>query len=872
MQDYSDIKSRLKEYLQIRGIEVKKNILKCPNPYHADATPSAVFYSKGKNSPHPNVWCPICQQTWNIFAVAALLDNIGKDDFEAQLKSVSDTLRITVPEMGTPAPKKPDKPVIPISHDKRREVYKADFIKQKASEKGWGTDITGVWEYTDKDDMVIGIDVRFEGGEKKKEVITWYYNGSLKWFGAPVMLYNLYEVIKSDKPVLIVEGCKCAELARQLPAFTPCSSSGGSAKAKQADWIPLKDKEVFILRDADEPGLKYAREIQKIVPQVKIIKPVTTEQGDDIEQFLIKLNPELLTSYILNPDNIEVIEEESPESPSDMCPPHTMSDTGDSSSVPFKILGIGDDGRANFITEAGRHVSYALESVSKEKLRVLANKFYWQGYYKFEGKMDYESAIDDIIRFSERKDFNMKNLRGRGAWRDGDKISYHDGVNTFGEYAKDKIYVRSSRKDIGIEDTPIEIDKIKKIRETIFKLSFETPTDAVRCMSWAVLAPFCGALPFRPAILLTGASGTGKTTVATLMINKLAESFWLNGSETSVAGIRGLIKRDSYPIVFDETEADTDKKKINRDELLSLMRSNTSDDTPDTVKGTKEGGFVSYKMQNIFAFIGIDPTIEHAADENRIFRINMIKKNQGDWKKLDKEIHQLLTDENCRAIRSLAWQKLKIIFALSDSLTDAVRDKTGRDFRSSLADSLLLAAFFVIWNGLDNPDEKIIDETLDKYYDFQPAEEHRDESEEIINRLMEQQIEILGDGAREKITIMECINRIYIGEIEDHTESGGWRILTSQQKAIYRRHLSMYGMKVMDGGQLAIVNQHHEIKKIIGYDTGYAKLLRRYAGLVDPSKNVTYSDGKGKRSTILNGIIKKKESDKTEDEKLVEVI
>ena len=236
-------------------------------------------------------------------------------------------------------------------------------------------------------------------------------------------------------------------------------------------------------------------------------------------------------------------------------------------------------------------------------------------------------------------------------------------------------------------------------------------------MSWSVLAPFCGALPFRPAILLTGPSGSGKTTVATLMINKLADALWLNGSETTVAGIRGRVKKDSRPIVFDETEGDTEKKKINREELLSLMRANTSDDTPDTSKGTKDGGYVSYKMASIFGFVGIDPTIEREADENRIFRINMVNsKTQEDWRQLDKDIHKLLTDKNCRAIRSLVWTKLKTIFTLSENLVDPVRDKTGRDFRSSLADSLLLATFFVIWNGVDEPSENQIDETLNKYY------------------------------------------------------------------------------------------------------------------------------------------------------------
>jgi hypothetical protein len=52
-------------------------------------------------------------------------------------------------------------------------------------------------------------------------------------------------------------------------------------------------------------------------------------------------------------------------------------------------------------------------------------------------------------------------------------------------------------------------------------------------------------------------------------------------------------------------------------------------------------------MQNMFAFIAIDPTVDNVADENRIFRINMVKPTNGETCATSKQNSAgLLSDEN----------------------------------------------------------------------------------------------------------------------------------------------------------------------------------------------------------------------------------
>lgn len=528
--------------------------------------------------------------------------------------------------------------------------------------------------------------------------------------------------------------------------------------------------------------------------------------------------------------------------------------------APFIMLGIADDGRAGFITEEKRLQKYPITSIGKNQLNVLADIRFWRKEYSFEDdkgskKLSWDNAINDIIRNSQRRDFIESNIRGRGAWRDGDKLSYHDGVETYGEWDKKKIYLRLPHNDIGINEDPAEIETITKIKETVFELSFETPADAIKCLGWSVLAPFSGALKFRPSILLTGPSGSGKTTVSDLCIRKLAKCEWFNGSDSTVAGTRSKVKHDSCGIMYEESENKTkgNNYNSNRNELFSLMRVSFSNDAPDTVKGTKDGGFNSYKMQSMFGFIAIDPTIDNVADENRIFRINMVApKNLNNWKSIENKLNGLLCEKTCRAIRALTWNKLKDIFKLSNKIVDIIREKTGRDYRSSYADAMLFSAFTIIWKGLDNPGDELLNKMLDAYYSHQKPDEHRNEAAEIIDRILDEQIEILDDGRREKLTVMECLTRINTGNRGEGIEAF---ILSDNTLQNYRYHIARMGIRILENNEIAFVNNHHIIKKIINYGNGYSKILKRHPGCVQEQKTVYFFDGKYRKCTIIKDLI-----------------
>ena len=893
--DTSQIKPRLREYLQKKGITIGNgDKLRCPNPDHQDKKPSAQLY-ENTSGDHVVTCMTQCDKSWDIFELSKMLDNAR--DFPEQLKAVQETLNIT--ELPTTTTKKTPKEkttrkgntnYVTLDREAAKKIYIeksvkkiADFIYKKR-ELTFTIPDYGKWPYIDKDGKIACMDIRLDLSDGDKNVITFWYNGkNLKAKEPPHLIYNLHEILQNpDKPILISEGCKAAEASRPLSIFTPCTWNGGTNRASYVDWSPLADRDVFIYYDDDQkivkttgilkplnqqPGYKAAMDIKKQLPNAHIITPYPEARkikpdGADIEEALQVATPEELTKYILS------CSEAVPQpAPLNTPPTHSTHASGAASgddnvdNIPYKILGVADDAHMYFLDEVGRLQNFKPTAINKPALLTLAPLEFWKEDYGFDGKVSWDKAISDVLYLSRRLDFNLESVRGRGAWRERDgRICYHDGQKTIGEPDSKRVYVKKRLIDIGLSDKPLDMATRGKIKDAIFKMSFETKVDAVRALAWATLAPFAGALKVRPSLLCTGESQSGKSTLVTEVINPMSVGKYCNG-ETTPAAIKGMADKDSYPFCVDEAEGDIKASKYgndNRTELFKLMRISYSDDSPDTGKGTKDGGFRSSKMVNMFLFNAIDPGIENPQDENRIFRINMIKhKAKNEWKELEKEIKSLMSEKNCRALRSLVWSKIKYIFELADRMTEFIIDETSKGYRSCYAEGLMCAAYIAIWSGNENPSDKKITEFLKDFYSLQPPEESRNDAEELLNRLLNEVIEIIHSGRREKITIYEGLKRVKTGIILPMDDVEGDKGVGRDTIRDTINEIARYGIKITgEHGDIAIDNKdHHMIMRIIRRGKGYKKIFKRHPGLVSSSKLVTFPD-KQRHCTVIGGIVK----------------
>lgn len=118
-----------------------------------------------------------------------------------------------------------------------------------------------LWIYRDANGQPVGAVVRWDDTTGKDiRPLSRHADGwRIEAMPSPRPLYNLPE-LAGVPCVLVVEGEKCAEAARSL-GFTATTSAGGSQTAGKTDWSSLAGKEVWLLRDNDKPGQKYADEV-----------------------------------------------------------------------------------------------------------------------------------------------------------------------------------------------------------------------------------------------------------------------------------------------------------------------------------------------------------------------------------------------------------------------------------------------------------------------------------------------------------------------------------------------------------------------------------------------------------------------------------
>ena len=120
-----------------------------------------------------------------------------------------------------------------------------------------------------RDGGLLGYVLRFDGADGKQfRPLALYAPGA---GGAPVWRWEAWPVprplygidrlaARKSALVIICEGEKSADAAgRLLPDFVCVTTPNGSKSAAKADLSPLRGRDVTIWRDADAPGLEYAR-------------------------------------------------------------------------------------------------------------------------------------------------------------------------------------------------------------------------------------------------------------------------------------------------------------------------------------------------------------------------------------------------------------------------------------------------------------------------------------------------------------------------------------------------------------------------------------------------------------------------------------
>lgn len=681
------------------------------------------------------------------------------------------------------------------------------------------------WAYTNEDYKITGYVLRFDLPGGKKDVIPYTYkkrteNGISKtgwfWKGFEIKrpLYNLSELkARPTAIVLVVEGEKTADAGRILfPQYVVTTWIGGGENVKNADLSPLEGRNVYLWNDNDLPGVtcmfggwvrneetKIYRRVYGLSELVKANFKRIQNSNDfpkkwDIadadwtpEEALdyLKANRTEIPSVSANPPDhipepVTPVTPVVPEKPS--VPEPQRKQVTEKYQQPknpyFRCLGFENNDQnlyVFFVYRTNVIVKLSAGGISTSNILQLAPLNYWEGNFPKKSrsggvKFEINTIADTLISSCSKMGiFNPKNIRGLGAWKDGDDIVIHCGNNlivngvkkSFGDHRSKFIY--EARHDIDFEiNQPLNKTDAYKTITLLERLNWSREVNARLLAGWVVIAPLCGALNWRPHVWITGASGTGKSWIMKNIVKHLLGDGFVDAqSETTEAGIRQFLKADALPVLFDEAESEDRRSQERMQSVLNIMRSSSTSDSGTIIKGNAGGNASEYTLRSCFSFASIGANLTQRSDISRISVLEVkndfspTKKER--WEETLKYYDRTFNEEYVKSFRARSLNMLPIILQNAKTFSNAAaavldNQRAGDQLGTLLAGAYSLTSDKTIsfedavkWiNEKDWSEERLLENTRDEI--------------KVLNRIIDTEtlIETIGYGNKTR-TIGELL-------------------------------------------------------------------------------------------------------------------
>jgi hypothetical protein len=538
--------------------------------------------------------------------------------------------------------------------------------------------------------------------------------------------------------------------------------------------------------------------------------------------------------------------------PPDDAPPEEHHDI-----IPFQFLGY-DHGKHYYMPKLSSQViELSIAAHNKPHLISLTSSLlFWEQNFTYNDKMDWDRAIEWMMQESHKKGvFDPDRIRGRGAWVDANRVIFHLGMRMIVDNREQLVshglpsyYFYEHAKPLdGPSDQPLDDDSAIELFKLAQQFSWESPSFAFLLAGWVVLAPVCGALPWRPHIWVTGAKGTGKTTILNRYIRQLLGGIYRSAAgSTTEPGLRAVLKSDAIPVLFDEFEQNDSKEKQNVQNVLAMARI-ASSEGGKIIKGSSGGGAAAqYEIRSMFCVSSINVALVQGADRDR-FCVLSLKRATGDWSELEARILQYCTQENGRALLARTLQHIPTIRINARTFATALAQAHGQRFGDQHG-TLLAGAFSL----LPNANREIsLNEAAEFCNRIDWSSQRRDErdadEDQCLARICESMVPIEGG---KKLTIMNLIESIVgpkMGNIDGSDETAD-------------KILGRYGIR-LQSGDLLIANSNTNLERLLT-DTQWSggahkQALKRVSGADKSSGMVRFLGSKSSRATVipLNAVI-----------------
>lgn len=524
----------------------------------------------------------------------------------------------------------------------------------------------------------------------------------------------------------------------------------------------------------------------------------------------------------------------------------------------FRILGADRDGYYVYQNEMNQVLEISASALARDSTYTqLAPLDWWEREFPGDKGFNKKMAMNWLQRTAQRRhDYHRRMFRGRGAWLDDGRSVYHFGNELLVD-GKAMPLEKISSKFIYERGEPLPqptekaltADEGARLLDVAKMFRWVRPASAPLLLGWCALAPFCGALPWRPHIWLTGGPGSGKSTIQAQFVDYLmaGTALYAQGSSTE-AGIRQELKSDAVPVLFDESEQNNDRERARIESVLALIRQSSTESRARTLKGTMGGDSMAFVIKSMFCLASIQVGIKQQADRERLTILALKGKRPEDdgvdqgstWKQISDALYVLHRDKKMPA--RIMRRMINMMPVLLHNISVFVEVGAARFGSQREGDQYgtLLAGAWTLTN-----DAKATIADAEKMIDSHDWSDHIDNSEadedqnRALSALMGAQIRLAGGIVA---TVYELVSAAAGYEVKTLPAN----IQRSDADAIIRR----YGMRVEgDDGKstlpattLLLANSSVELVKLVDgtpYESDLKGQLLRTRG----AKKGTNEDG-----------------------------
>jgi hypothetical protein len=169
---------------------------------------------------------------------------------------------------------------------KRMNLWQVGDAPRRAP--GW--QLVKSYEYRNESGALVAEHGRFDTGNGK--AFAWRVPGKTWKDGLAgvsiksLPMYRLNDVLESgSQQVWLTEGEKAADACHEHGLISACLGGGANQSAFGNALDPLRDREVILWPDNDEPGRTFMSRIAELLPQSRYVRPVVEPKGDAWDYF-----------------------------------------------------------------------------------------------------------------------------------------------------------------------------------------------------------------------------------------------------------------------------------------------------------------------------------------------------------------------------------------------------------------------------------------------------------------------------------------------------------------------------------------------------------------------------------------------------------